>query len=120
MFIVVVVVVVVLVLGVVVYRTNPQSVKTSMSGGDERQMDVEEVMNISDADAAFVLGRGGQTKRKIARACGASLELDEKDLTVTMKGSKEAVREDVRRRRERHTHTHTLRTQEEERSVVSY
>lgn len=56
-----------------------------------RDDEVEEVMNISDDDAAFVLGRGGATKRKIARACGAKLELDEKELTIAMYGTKEEV-----------------------------
>ena len=49
-------------------------------------------MNINDDDAAFVLGRGGQTKKKIARACGANLTLDEQGLTITMTGTKDQVR----------------------------
>ena len=38
---------------------------------DDRDRKVEEVMDIEKEDAAFVLGRGGSTKRKIARVCGA-------------------------------------------------
>ena len=49
---------------------------------DDRDRKVEEVMDIEKEDAAFVLGRGGSTKRKIARVCGAELELDEHNLTI--------------------------------------
>ena len=39
-----------------------------------------ETINVSEEDAAFVLGRGGSTKRKLARVSGARLELhDGKD-----------------------------------------
>ena len=39
-----------------------------------------ETIDVSDEDAAFVLGRGGTTKRKLARVSGARLELhDGKD-----------------------------------------
>ena len=34
-----------------------------------------ETIDVSDEDAAFVLGRGGSTKRKLARVSGARLEL---------------------------------------------
>lgn len=34
-----------------------------------------ETIEVSEADAAFVLGRGGNTKRKLARVSGAKLEL---------------------------------------------
>lgn len=34
-----------------------------------------ETIEVSEADAAFVLGRGGSTKRKLARVSGARLEL---------------------------------------------
>ncbi|KAJ1457656.1 hypothetical protein M885DRAFT_514672 [Pelagophyceae sp. CCMP2097] len=45
-------------------------------------------MDVDKDDAAFVLGRGGATKRKVARVSGAEIELDEKTLTVTVQGSK--------------------------------
>jgi polyribonucleotide nucleotidyltransferase len=44
--------------------------------------------DVDKDDAAFVLGRGGATKRKVARVSGAEIELDEKTLTVTVQGSK--------------------------------
>ena len=34
-----------------------------------------ETIDVSDEDAAFVLGRCGSTKRKLARVSGARLEL---------------------------------------------
>ena len=40
-------------------------------------------MEISNEDAAFVLGRGGGTKRKIERVSGARLDLEDKALEVT-------------------------------------
>ena len=55
---------------------------------DDRDRKVEEVMDIEKEDAAFVLGRGGSTKRKIARVCGAELELDEHNLTITIFGTR--------------------------------
>ena len=63
---------------------------------ERRGNEVEDVMNINDDDAAFVLGRGGQTKKKIARACGANLTLDEQGLTITMTGTKDQVRRCIR------------------------
>jgi len=36
--------------------------------------------SISQDDAAFVLGKNGSTKKKIARVCGADLDLNEHDL----------------------------------------
>eukprot|EP00740_Mantoniella_antarctica_P025896 CAMPEP_0198704430 /NCGR_PEP_ID=MMETSP1468-20131203/389898_1 /TAXON_ID=1461545 /ORGANISM="Mantoniella sp, Strain CCMP1436" /LENGTH=752 /DNA_ID=CAMNT_0044463243 /DNA_START=1405 /DNA_END=3665 /DNA_ORIENTATION=- len=38
-----------------------------------------ESMTVGDADAAFVLGRGGSTKMKIARVSGARLDLQDRD-----------------------------------------
>ena len=46
------------------------------------------VMDIDKEDAAFVLGRGGSTKRKISRVCGAELELDEHALTISIFGTR--------------------------------
>ena len=34
-------------------------------------------MQLTDMDSAFILGKGGKTKQKIARVSGASLELHE-------------------------------------------
>lgn len=36
--------------------------------------------SVSQDDAAFVLGKNGSTKKKIARVCGADLDLNENDL----------------------------------------
>lgn len=44
-------------------------------------------MPISKEDAAFVLGKGGTTKKKIARVCGAELDLDERDLVLEIYGT---------------------------------
>ena len=44
-------------------------------------------MDIGDVDAAFILGKGGTTKKKIARACQAKIDLHEKDRKVYMSGS---------------------------------
>ena len=40
-----------------------------------------ETIDVSDEDAAFVLGRGGTTKRKLARVSGARLELHDSKKT---------------------------------------
>lgn len=45
-----------------------------------------EVLTISNEDAAFVLGRGGSTKRKIERVSGARLDLHERDLKLEIFG----------------------------------
>jgi len=47
-------------------------------------------MLISSEDAAFVLGKGGSTKNKLARVSGARLELHERDLRLDISGSSEA------------------------------
>lgn len=39
-------------------------------------------------DAAFVLGRGGSTKQKIARVCGAELDLNERENKITIHGTR--------------------------------
>eukprot|EP00397_Hematodinium_sp_SG-2012_P014305 GEMP01014539.1.p1 GENE.GEMP01014539.1~~GEMP01014539.1.p1 ORF type:complete len:471 (+),score=114.25 GEMP01014539.1:133-1545(+) len=48
----------------------------------------EERLSITNDDAAFILGKGGKTKEKIARVCGAQLNLYEKDLVVEIRGNK--------------------------------
>jgi len=45
-------------------------------------------MKISDDDAAFILGKGGKTKEKIARVSEAEIELFERDLILEIRGSK--------------------------------
>lgn len=45
-------------------------------------------MKITDDDAAFILGKGGKTKEKIARVSEAEIELFERDLILEIRGSK--------------------------------
>ena len=59
----------------------------SRSPARENQERVTKVIDIATDDAAFVLGRGGATKRKIARVSGANIELDEHALTITLNGT---------------------------------
>jgi len=47
---------------------------------------------MTDGDAAFLLGKGGKTKHKIARVSGAELELYERDLTLEIRGSEKQRR----------------------------
>jgi len=47
-----------------------------------------DTMKITDDDAAFILGKGGKTKDKVARVSGAELELFERDLVLEVRGSK--------------------------------
>ncbi len=44
-------------------------------------------LQVGKDDAAFVLGRGGSTKKKIARVCGAELDLNEHDLVLEIHGT---------------------------------
>jgi len=45
-------------------------------------------LKITDDDAAFVLGKGGKTKEKIAKVAQAEIELFERDLILEIRGSK--------------------------------
>ncbi|KAK7254105.1 glutathione-disulfide reductase [Aureococcus anophagefferens] len=56
--------------------------------GEDRER-IQKVIEVDKDDAAFVLGRGGSTKRKIARVAGAEIELDEHALTITISGFKD-------------------------------
>ncbi|CAE7037837.1 FUBP3 [Symbiodinium natans] len=51
-----------------------------------------DTMKITDDDAAFILGKGGKTKEKIARVSGAEIELFERDLVLEIRGSKKERR----------------------------
>lgn len=46
-----------------------------------------DILKISNDDAAFVLGRNGRTKEKIARVSGADLDLFEQSLTLEIRGT---------------------------------
>merc|ERR1719188_1581063 len=47
-----------------------------------------ESMKITDDDAAFILGKGGKTKMKVARVADCEIELFERDLILEFRGSK--------------------------------
>ncbi|CAK0835864.1 unnamed protein product [Prorocentrum cordatum] len=47
-----------------------------------------ESIKITDDDAAFILGKGGKTKEKIARVADCEIELFERDLILEFRGSK--------------------------------
>ena len=45
-------------------------------------------MDVDANDAAFILGRGGQTKQKISRVSGAELDLNERENKITIYGTR--------------------------------
>mmetsp|Transcript_52408 Transcript_52408/g.114369 ORF Transcript_52408/g.114369 Transcript_52408/m.114369 type:complete len:596 (-) Transcript_52408:36-1823(-) len=47
-----------------------------------------DTLKITDDDAAFILGKGGKTKEKIAKVAEAEIELFERDLILEIRGSK--------------------------------
>jgi len=51
-----------------------------------------DTMKITDDDAAFILGKGGKTKMKIARVSQAEVELYERDLVLEFRGSEKQRR----------------------------
>ena len=55
--------------------------KESRSASPKRDEEVD-VLKISNDDAAFVLGRNGKTKEKIARVSGARIDLFEHSLSL--------------------------------------
>ncbi|KAK7248806.1 hypothetical protein SO694_00041246 [Aureococcus anophagefferens] len=59
------------------------------SPGGEPPARVTQTLEVDKDDAAFILGRGGSTKRKIARVSGTEIELDEHTLQITLNGSAE-------------------------------
>ena len=58
---------------------------------DEETQEITRVLDVDAEDAPFILGRGGATKRKVARVAGSEIELDELTLTITIVGTREAV-----------------------------
>lgn len=48
-----------------------------------------DVLKITNDDAAFVLGKNGKTKEKIARVSGAELDLFEHSLMLEIRGTDE-------------------------------
>jgi hypothetical protein len=47
----------------------------------------QETIDCDANDAGFILGKGGSTKHKIARVCGADIELDERNKRITLFGN---------------------------------
>jgi len=63
------------------------------SGGSGRGSNkAAEILQLTENDSAFILGRGGKTKQKIARVSGAQLELHEQNNTVEIMGTDEERR----------------------------
>lgn len=56
------------------------------SPGRDKRNEEKDVLQITSEDAAFVLGRGGSTKRKIERVSGARLDLHERELKLEIFG----------------------------------
>jgi len=55
---------------------------------DEDNVRGKDSMSIEPEDAAFVLGRGGATKKKIERACQAMIDLNEREYRIDVMGTK--------------------------------
>eukprot|EP01047_Picozoa_sp_COSAG01_P078148 COSAG01_NODE_14327_length_1467_cov_27.765351_2_plen_142_part_01 len=58
------------------------------AGGASDDEDTLEIMEIETAAAAFVLGRGGSTKRKVERVSECRMDLDERRGTIEIRGKK--------------------------------
>jgi len=48
---------------------------------------VERTLDVDKDDAAFILGRGGSTKKKIAKVAGCEIDLEERDSTICLRGT---------------------------------
>ena len=74
-------------------RSPSRSASRSRSQDDKKKGDKGkgdygvETIKLTDGDAAFILGKGGKTKHKIATVAGADIELFERDLTLEIRGS---------------------------------
>ena len=78
-------------------RKKSNKHRRSRSGGrdDDRGKGGDhsvETIKLTDGDAAFLLGKGGKTKHKIAKVSGADLELFERDLTLEIRGTEKQRR----------------------------
>ena len=62
-----------------------------------------DTLKISNDDAAFILGKNGKTKEKIARVSGADLDLFEQSLTLEIRGT-----DAERRRAKKYAHLAAL------------
>eukprot|EP00439_Symbiodinium_sp_Y106_P034997 s727_g4.t1 len=70
-------------------RSRSKSAEARPKRPDDYGVDT---MKITDDDAAFILGKGGKTKEKIARVSGAEIDLFERDLVLEIRGSKKERR----------------------------
>merc|ERR1719247_2988986 len=74
-------------------KSGGRSRSRSRSRGDDKNGDDKkgdygvETIKLTDGDAAFLLGKQGKTKTKIANVSGAELEMYERDLKVEIKGT---------------------------------
>jgi len=70
--------------------------RSGSAGSDRKQGKPEdfsvETLKMTDGDAAFLLGKGGKTKHKIAKVSKAELELYERDLTLEIRGNEKQRR----------------------------
>mmetsp|Transcript_74087 Transcript_74087/g.192401 ORF Transcript_74087/g.192401 Transcript_74087/m.192401 type:complete len:626 (-) Transcript_74087:94-1971(-) len=72
-------------------RDDSRSPSRSRAEGGRHQKPEDygvDTIKISDDDAAFILGKGGKTKEKVARVSEADIELFERDLILEIRGSK--------------------------------
>lgn len=71
-------------------QKKDRSRSRSRSGGRQKRPEDYGVdtLKITDDDAAFILGKGGKTKEKIAKVAEAEIELFERDLILEIRGSK--------------------------------
>jgi len=70
-------------------RKDSRSPSKEKDSGNKRPEDYGvDTIKITDDDAAFILGKGGKTKEKIARVAEAEIELFERDLILELRGSK--------------------------------
>jgi len=67
--------------------TSKRRKRSSDDSGDDHRRVVTRTIDVEREDAAFILGRGGSTKKKIARVAGADIDLEERDSTITLRGT---------------------------------
>merc|ERR1719329_720945 len=74
---------------IITKKKHDEPIHTTRQNGKGKAADI---IRVGEDDAAFILGRGGKTKRKIARVSHATLELHERNNTVEIIGSDEERR----------------------------
>lgn len=71
-------------------RSRSRSVSRNGGGGERARKPADygvDTIKISDDDAAFILGKGGKTKEKLAKVSECEIELFERDLVLEFRGS---------------------------------